>query len=145
MQIWAKVKAQGRCRKRRGLSSPAIEFLAAIVLLWVAATFHPGSACAQSLEPRAYANIPVGMNFLMLGYGYQWGNVLFDPSVPIQGASAEIHTTFLAYVRSLMCGANPERLMFLLPMPGFRGAQRFKGWSGADMSPALPIRACASQ
>jgi hypothetical protein len=39
-------------------------------------------ACAQSLDPRAYANAPVGLNFLVAGYSYSTGGVGFDPSVP---------------------------------------------------------------
>jgi hypothetical protein len=32
-------------------------------------------AHAQDLEPRAYANTPVGMSFLLVGYRYTHGNV----------------------------------------------------------------------
>ena len=41
-------------------------FLAASLV--IAVIFHPGLANAQSLEPRAYSNTPIGMNFLILGY-----------------------------------------------------------------------------
>jgi len=34
---------------------------------------------AQELEPRLLTNLPVGMNFALVGYGYANGNILFDP------------------------------------------------------------------
>ena len=49
----------------------------------------PGrSVHAQALEPRSYANTPVGINFLLLGYGYTEGGVAFDASVPIKDAKS---------------------------------------------------------
>ena len=36
-------------------------------------------AYAQDLEPRAYANAPVGLNFLIAGYAYSSGGVATDP------------------------------------------------------------------
>ena len=56
---------------------------------------------AQDLEPRAYSNTPVGMNFLVLGYAYTHGDVALDSSVPLQDTTATVHSAFLAYARSL--------------------------------------------
>ena len=36
-------------------------------------------AHAQDLEPRAFANTPVGLNFLIGGYAYSKGGVGTDP------------------------------------------------------------------
>ena len=110
--IWAG-RSRLRGEKLRGRNE--IKFLAAIVLLAIAAIFHSGSAIAQSLEPRAYSNTPVGMNFLMLGYGYQWGDVLPDPSVPVKDVSAEIHTAFLAYIRSLNVWGKSGKVDVIVP------------------------------
>lgn len=41
------------------------------------------SVYAQTLEPRAYANAPTGLNFLLLGYQNSTGGLVFDPAVPI--------------------------------------------------------------
>ena len=35
------------------------------------------SAQAQDIEPRAYSNAPVGVNFLIAGYAYTKGAVPF--------------------------------------------------------------------
>ena len=38
---------------------------------------------AQDLEPRLYANTPVGMNFLIAGYAYSSGGVATDLALPV--------------------------------------------------------------
>ena len=69
----------------------------------VAATIvMPGrSVHAQALEPRSYANTPVGINFVLLGYGYTAGDVGFDATSPIQDAKVHVHAGLVAYARSL--------------------------------------------
>ena len=52
--------------------------------------FAGAAANAQDLEPRSYTNTPVGMNFLIAGYGYAEGKMAFDPSLPV--ADAQYHT-----------------------------------------------------
>ena len=68
--------------------------------------------CEGDIEPRSYANIPVGINFLLAGYSYMKGNVAFAPALPIENAKLETHSSVFAYVRSL--GGNvvlEERLI----------------------------------
>ena len=45
--------------------------------------FAPALAAAQSLDPRAYSNLPVGLNFLLAGYTYSQGELAFDASAPL--------------------------------------------------------------
>jgi hypothetical protein len=56
---------------------------------------------AQLLEPRAFTNIPKGMNFILGGYNYASGNVLFDPALPIENAQAKVNIFAGTYVRSI--------------------------------------------
>ena len=58
------------------------------------------AADAQELEPRAYRTLPVGVNFALLSFGYSSGNVLTDPTSPIQDLDLNLRTTTLAYMRS---------------------------------------------
>ena len=51
-----------------------IVVLAACVLAWI-----ESPACAQDIEPRAYSNAPIGVNFLIAGYAYTRGGVAFGP------------------------------------------------------------------
>jgi outer membrane putative beta-barrel porin/alpha-amylase len=74
-----------------------------------------GSACAQQLEPRAYANLPVGLNFLLAGYVYSQGDVLLDPSLPVSDAHAKVNALVLGYVRSLDFWGNSGSIGLVLP------------------------------
>ena len=56
---------------------------------------------AQELEPRGLTNVPVGTNFAMLGYAYAFGNILFDPALPLEDVNANTHALVGAYVRSM--------------------------------------------
>jgi hypothetical protein len=70
---------------------------------------------AQNLEPRAYSNAPVGMNFLIVGYDYADGALLFDPSLPVTDASARVDMGFAGYVRSLDVADKSAKVGVLLP------------------------------
>ena len=67
----------------------------AVFLALAAAQVH-----AQQLEPRAYSNVPVGLNFLVAGYTYSTGGLATDPATPLQNAELEIHAPLVAYARS---------------------------------------------
>ena len=56
---------------------------------------------AQELEPRALTNLPQGTNFIVAGYGYANGNVLFDPALPLEDAEAQLNTLVVAYARAI--------------------------------------------
>jgi hypothetical protein len=58
------------------------------------------SAKAQDAEPRAYANAPVGLNFLLAGYIYTQGRMAFDPSLAIADTQFHSHSEEAAYVLS---------------------------------------------
>jgi outer membrane putative beta-barrel porin/alpha-amylase len=66
-----------------------------VVLFLVAAP-----ALSQELEPRAYAASPVGANFLVAAYGYNWGPVVLDPSIPIADVDAHVHILTPGYGRT---------------------------------------------
>ncbi len=63
--------------------------------------FSSRESISQELEPRALTNIPVGMNFAVIGYGYSQGNILLDPAVPIEDVNAKLHQVAGAYMRSI--------------------------------------------
>jgi Putative MetA-pathway of phenol degradation len=105
---------------------------------------------AQDLEPRAYSNSPIGLNFVIAGYGYASGTVLTDPSLPLENVSNESHvgvigfaTTFAAFGQSGQFGLivpyaslAAKGLVFGLPRarhvdgfadPAFRFSMNFVG------------------
>ncbi len=73
---------------------------------------------AQDLEPRAYSNTPVGMNFLLVGYQYSQGGLLFDPTVPITDADANVNMGLLGYVHTLDIADKSAKVGVLLPFAG---------------------------
>ena len=84
--------------------------LAGIMLLAVS-----GVGEAQEIEPRIYANTPVGMNFLAVGYSYSSGNVFMDPSLPIEDLDARLNIVFARYIRSFNLFGAPAKFKAVLP------------------------------
>lgn len=80
-------------------SVPGIVYGALPAVLLVLAHARPSNA--QDLEPRAFSPAPVGLNIVAAGYAYSFGNVLFDPALPITDGEAKLHTVVGAYVRTI--------------------------------------------
>src|SRR3954451_474316 len=58
------------------------------------------SASAQDIEPRAYSNAPVGVNFLIAGFAYTRGDLAFQ-SLPLTDAHIRTSNAVVAYARAL--------------------------------------------
>jgi hypothetical protein len=84
-------------------------------------------AHAQELEPRAYGNAPVGLNFLIMGYGYSEGGVVADPSIPLTDASIHVHSTVLAYARSVDMWGRSGKFDVMLPYASLSGTADVAG------------------
>ena len=89
-------------------------------------TLH-AEARAQDLEPRAYANAPVGLNFLLGGYVYTKGAIGTDPSVPIEDAKVELHSAVLAYVRTLDLWGRAGKIDLIIPYTSADGTAEVFG------------------
>ena len=64
---------------------------------WLLAAALATGAAAQELEPRAYAAAPVGLQFVVVGGGHARGDLVFDPSLPIEDATASIDFGLVGY------------------------------------------------
>jgi hypothetical protein len=84
-------------------------------------------ADAQELEPRAYTNTPVGLNFLIAGYAYSSGGVATDPALPIKDAHLHIHSAILAYARSLSVWGTSGKVDVVLPYAWLSGSAEVVG------------------
>ncbi len=71
------------------------------ILITTASIAAVSSAHAQRIEPRAYINAPVGINFVAAGYVNSQGALLFDPAIPVTDADANVDMGLLGYVRTL--------------------------------------------
>ena len=67
------------------------------------------------MEPRAYSPSPVGTNFLAVVVGNSRGAVLFDPTVPITDAHADLYSTTVGYARAFGLGSRQGLVAALLP------------------------------
>jgi len=85
------------------------------------------SVSGQALEPRLYSNVPTKLNFVALGYGFTKGDVLVDPSVPIEDANLNIHMPIFAYVRSLNIAGRSGKFDIVVPFAWLSGSGRFAG------------------
>jgi hypothetical protein len=57
-------------------------------------------ALAQDLEPRAYSASPIGLNFVLVGFGRSSGSVLFDPTVEITDVEATLNSPVVGVGRT---------------------------------------------
>lgn len=122
------------------------------VLLLVASAPH-----AQELEPRLYANAPIGLNFAIAGYAYTTGGVVVDPSIPLDNADIDVHSAVLAYAHSFAVWGRSAKfdaigsyvsLSGSADVAGQRQTRDVSGWGDPRMrisinlhgAPALPLR-----
>jgi hypothetical protein len=109
-----------RLRARHSLRLAALRSLLALLALCA------GSAAAQDLEPRAYANTPVGMNFAIAGYAYSSGDVATDSAV-LEDGNVRINAALLAYARSLDVLGCSGKVDVILPYAWEEGTASFMG------------------
>jgi len=110
------LRAYGNVIKRSGVS------LAIITLLLVVLQAHAGE-----IEPRAYVNTPVGINFLLAGYAYTDGGLSTPGSSPIKDAQLTMNTGILAYARSLDVWGKSGKLDVILPYSDLSGTATVAG------------------
>jgi hypothetical protein len=70
----------------------------------------------QQLEPGAYSVSPVGVNIFLVTNGLSWGDVNFDPSLPVEDAEATVNTTVFAYIRALNILGRSANIGIGLPL-----------------------------
>jgi hypothetical protein len=69
----------------------------------------------QQLEPRAYSASPVGTNFAAVSFSNSFGQLLFDPAVPISDATASIRIVGLGYGRTFAIGHMQALVTAVVP------------------------------
>ncbi len=85
------------------------------------------SVKAQDLDPRLYANLPKKMNAAAIGYGLMSGNVVTDPSLPIQDFNITSHNIGIGYVRTFGLLNKLARLQVNLPYVIMDGNLKING------------------
>jgi hypothetical protein len=85
------------------------------------------ASMAQELEPRAYGNAPVGLNFLIAGFSDARGGVVLDPSIALDEANIRVQSGVLAYARSLGLGGRSAKFDVIAPYAELSGRAQFEG------------------
>ena len=99
--------------------------LAALALAALAAVALPASA--QDIEPRAYSNAPIGVNFLVAGYAYTRGGLAFDTAVPITDVNLHTSNAVVAYARVFELGGQSAKFDVTVPYAWLSGTASYKG------------------
>ena len=83
--------------------------------------FATAQAVAGEIEPRAYVNTPVGVNFLLAGYAYSKGDLSTPGASPLKDAELTMHTGVLAYARSLDVWGKSGKFDVIVPYTDLSG------------------------
>jgi hypothetical protein len=78
----------------------------------------PVCGSGQELEPGAYWPIATGVKIVTAVNTFNWGDVAFDPSAPIDEASASIDTTAFAFTGSFSLAGRSANAGVVLPVVG---------------------------
>jgi hypothetical protein len=85
------------------------------------------AAHAQDIEPRAYANAPVGVNFLIGGYAYTDGGLSVDSSVPISDPRLSMSNAVVGYARVLDFWGKSAKFDVVAPFSWLSGSADYDG------------------
>jgi hypothetical protein len=70
-------------------------FFSVLALVWYATPL-----AAQDLDPRAYSRVPVNLNFVITGFTFSDGEVVTDPTLPVQNIKASIFTPSVGFAHT---------------------------------------------
>jgi hypothetical protein len=87
----------------------------------IAFSFLFNQAHAGEIEPRAYVNTPVGVNFLLAGYVYTDGGLSTSGASPIKDAKLTMNTGVLAFARSLDVWGKSGKFDVIVPYSQLSG------------------------
>lgn len=88
--------------------------------------FYYGSN-AQDLEPRAYANLPKDGNVIAANYGYLKGNIVSEPTLPIEDFNISSNNFGVGYLRTFGLANKLARVQFVLPFTVMDGSAKVSG------------------
>jgi len=78
-------------------------------------------AHGQEIEPRAYSNAPVGVNFLIAGYAFTDGGLPSDPALPLTDPKLRTSNAVFAYARSFGLWGKSAKFDVIAPYTWLSG------------------------
>lgn len=85
------------------------------------------AATAQDLEPRSYTNVPVDLNFLLLGAVHSEGDLAPTPSTPLRDAELDIDSLVAAYARTFALAGSSAKFAVSATRLCWEGSALFDG------------------
>src|SRR5215471_12470091 len=87
------------------------------------------ACCAkcQELEPRAYAALPKNLNAVAVVYGLSKGNIVADPSHPVDGLKITINSLTGSYIRTFGLADKLARVQVVIPFVDVLGKLQING------------------
>jgi hypothetical protein len=95
----------------------------------MAAHLIMSAACAraQDIEPRAYSNAPLGINFAIAGYAYTRDGLAFDPAVPVTDLHLHTSNAVLGYARVIDFRGQSGKIDVIVPYTWLAGNATYAG------------------
>src|SRR5262245_15571070 len=78
----------------------------------------PLGATAQELEPGAYWPLPTKLNIFTAINSFNWGDIAFDPALPVENGRAKINTAALAFTRAFSLAGRSANAGVVVPIVG---------------------------
>lgn len=85
------------------------------VVLWLVLSLVALGASAQELTPRAYWPAPKGTKVAVAGYVHAYGDVFFDPSIPIYGVTSRVNMFLVAYLQTFSILGRTANVLVEVP------------------------------
>jgi len=95
--------------------------LAAVVIA------SPVELRAQEIEPRAYSNAPVGVNFFVGGYAYTRGGIATDDSLPITNPHLHTSNAVVGFAHVLDLWGMSAKVDAIVPYTWLSGSAEYQG------------------
>jgi hypothetical protein len=108
-----------RWRRTRAFGFP-------LLVCWVLAVMA-SPATAQDIEPRAFSNAPIGVNFLGAGYAHTRGGVSFDSALPLANPELTTSSAVVGYARVLELWGQSAKFDVVAPLTALSGSADFNG------------------
>lgn len=86
-----------------------------------------GRLPAQEIEPRSYANVPVGVNFLVAGVVQTRGGLSFDSTVPITDEALRTTSLVLGYAHAFPLWGRSAKFDAGVPYTRLSGTAEYLG------------------
>jgi hypothetical protein len=104
-----------------------MRYIAGLLLVAFTLMAAWSNACAQDIEPRAYSNAPVGVNFLITGYAYTEGGLAFDSALPLKDPQLEMSNGVLGFARVIDLWGKSGKIDAIVPYTWLSGSADFAG------------------